>query len=115
MTDFAPRTPVGLQIRRIIFDLHNDPEKPFTNDEIFETLRQNGDVDPDWIADDIEPYINGICDSGMARNIAQNFTTIWLKLFDTVVQKRCTSCGTDVFLGMQEDQKCPHPSCGADL
>ncbi len=115
MADFVPETPVPLQIRKIIFDMHNDVDKKFTNDEIFDVLKRNGDLDPEWIVDDIEPYITGLCDSGMARNIAQNFTTVWLKLFDAVERHRCGACGLDVFLGRLEERACPNPSCGAEL
>ena len=100
-----------MQIRNIIFNNYNDIDKPFTNDDIFGMLSQNGDVDPVWIVDDIEPYINEICDSKMTRNIAQNFTTIWLKLFDVVKKHRCGACESDVFLGGLEDKTCPNPSC----
>lgn len=115
MTGFLPKTPIPLQIRRIVFDNYNDVDKHFTNDDIFGVLRRNGDLDPGWIVDDIEPYIDGICDSGMARNIAQNFTTIWLKLFDVVEGHRCGACGFDVFLGRSEERVCPNPSCSARL
>lgn len=115
MTDFLPKTPIPIQIRRIIFDSYNDVDVPFTNDSIFEMLKRRGDLDPDWIVDDIEPYINEICDSGMARNIAQNFTTIWLKLFDVIERHHCSVCDHDVFLGRSEDMTCPNPSCSVKL
>ncbi len=113
--NFAPLTPIALQIRRIIFEKFNDVDAKFTNDEIFEILKSNGDVDPSWTIDDTEPFINEICDSGLARNIAQNFTTIWLKLFDPVEQLHCDACGNDVHLGAFEERVCPHPSCKSTL
>jgi hypothetical protein len=72
MSDFTPTIPIALQIRKIIFEKFNDIDTKFTNDEIFEMIKQDGDLDPSWIIDDTEPYFNEICDSGLARNIAQN-------------------------------------------
>ena len=115
MAGFSPKTPVVLQIRRIIFENYNDVDGHFTNDDVFRILRDGGDVDPGWTVGDIEPHINEICGSGMARNIAQNLTTVWLKLFDVVERRRCDACGLDVFLARSEDGACPNPSCGARL
>ena len=115
MSDYNPKTPIALQIRKIIFEKFNDVDNKFTNDEIFEQLKKNGDIDPSWIIDDTEPFFNEICESGLARNIAQNFTTIWLKLFDPVEKFHCNSCNNDVYLGISEDRNCPNPSCGSKL
>ena len=115
MGGFTPGTPVEVQIRRIIFERFNDTESRFTNDEIFDILRAGGDLDPGWIIDDTEPIINGMCDAGLARNIAQNFTTIWLKLNDTVEERHCGTCDMDVCLGVSEPQTCPNPSCGSPI
>ena len=52
MSDFTPSTPLELQIRKIIFEKFNDPDKKFTNDDVFEILKSNGDIDPSWIIDD---------------------------------------------------------------
>lgn len=111
MGNFTPKTPISLQIRKIIFEKFNDPDLKFTNDEIFEIIKKNNDIDPTWIIDDLESYISEICDSGLARNIAQNFTTIWLKLFENMKQIHCNSCDNDIFLGPTEKQICPNPSC----
>ena len=111
MGDFIPAIPIALQIRKIIFEKFNDVDTKFTNDEIFEILKSGGDVDPSWIIDDTEPFINELCDSGLARSIAQNFTTIWLKLFDPVEQLRCNACDRNVHLGTSEERICPNPSC----
>ena len=108
-------TPIILRIRKIIFERFNNPAEPFTNDAVFEALRRDGNLDHGWMVDDIEQYINEICDSGMARNIAQNFTTVWLKLFDVVEQHSCNACKHDVFLGRAEDRTCPNPSCSARI
>ena len=81
MSDFTPTIPISLQIRKVIFEKFNDVDAKFTNDEIFEIIKKNGDLNPSWIVDDTESFFNDICDSGLARNIAQNFTTMWMKLF----------------------------------
>jgi hypothetical protein len=54
MSNFTPKTPITLQIRKIIFEKFNDVETKFTNDEIFEILKENDDIDPSWIIDDVE-------------------------------------------------------------
>ena len=115
MGNFIPSTPISLQIRKIIFDEHNEPDTKFTNDEIFEKLKQNGDLNPSWIIDDVEPYFLEICDSGLARNIAQNFTTIWMKLFDPIEKIHCNTCDLDVYLGPEEQRTCPNPSCKSSI
>lgn len=111
MGDYTPKTPIALQIRKTIFEKFNDPDLKFTNDEIFEVIKKNNDIDPAWIIDDLEPHILEICDSGLARNIAQNFTTIYLKLFENMEKIHCNSCNNDVFLGQSEKRVCPNPSC----
>jgi len=115
MSDFTPKTPIELQIRKIIFEKFNDLDSKFSNDEIFEIIKENGDIDPSWIVDDIESFINKMCDSGLARNIAQNFTTIWLKLFDPVEKIQCASCNHDIYLGTSEERKCPNYSCKSSI
>ena len=115
MSDFTPSIPIALQIRKIIFDKFNDVDTVFTNDAIFEIVKENGDIDPSWIIDDVEPFINELCDSGLARNIAQNFTTIHLKLFDPVEKIHCNACNQDVYLGASEERVCPNPSCKSSI
>ncbi len=78
MSSSEPSVPIITQIKKIIFEKYNNPELKFTNDEIFEILKENGDINPSWIVDDIESFFKEICDSGLTRNIAQNFTTFWL-------------------------------------
>ena len=56
MSDFTPKIPIALQIRKIIFEKFNDVDTKFTNDEIFEIIKSNGDLDPSWIIDDTESY-----------------------------------------------------------
>jgi len=96
------KTPITLQIRKIIFEKFNDVETKFTNDDIFKILKENDDVNPSWIVDDVESFFKEICDSGLTRNIAQNFTTIWLKLFDPTEKLHCNTCNYDVYLGVSE-------------
>jgi len=115
MSDFTPKTPVELQIRKIIFEKFNDVDGRFSNDEIFEIIKQDGDVDPSWIIDDVESFFNELCDSGLARNIAQNFTTMWLKLFESVEKFHCKSCNFDIYLGVDEARKCPNSSCKSSI
>ena len=115
MSDFTPTIPISLQIRKIIFEKFNNVDTKFTNDEIFEMIKENGDLDPSWIIDDTESFFNDICDSGLARNIAQNLTTIWMKLFDPVEKLHCSACDNDVCLGTSEERMCPNPSCKSSI
>ncbi|MDH3340236.1 MAG: hypothetical protein OEL84_02995 [Nitrosopumilus sp.] len=115
MSDFTPTIPISLQIRKIIFEKFNDPSDKFTNDEIFEIIKKNGDLDPSWIIDDTESFFNEICDSGLVRNIAQNFTTIWMKLFDPIEKLHCNSCNNDIYLGPSEERICPNSSCKSSI
>jgi len=115
MSDFTPTTPIELQIRKIIFEKFNDVENIFTNDAIFEILKENGDINPSWIIDDVETFIKEICDSGLVRNVAQNFTTIHLKLFDSMEKLHCNNCDNDVYLGSSEERVCPNSSCRSSI
>ncbi|MEK0323081.1 MAG: hypothetical protein QQN39_02425 [Nitrosopumilus sp.] len=115
MSDFTPVIPVVLQIRKIIFEKFNDVDIKFTNDEIFEILKKNDDIDPSWIIDDLEPLFTEICNSGLARNIAQNFTTIWLKLFDPVEKLHCNACNQYIYLGTSEKRTCSNSSCKSSI
>ena len=115
MSDFTPTVPITLQIRKIIFEKFNNVDTVFTNDEIFPILKENGDIDSSWIIDDTESFFNEICDSGLARNIAQNFTTIHLKLFDSVEKLHCDTCNQDIYLGISEERTCPNPSCKSSI
>ena len=115
MSDFTPTMPIVLQIRKIIFEKYNDVDTKFTNDDIFAMIKTNGDLDPSWIIDDIESFFNELCDSGLARNIAQNFTTMYLKLFDPLEKLHCNACDNDIHLGPSEERKCPNPSCKSSI
>lgn len=115
MGGFTPRVPIALQIRKVIFEKYNDTDIRFNNDEIFEIIKQNGDIDPSWTIDDMEPFFQEICNKGLTRNIAQNFTTIWFKLFDPVEKFECQKCNNEIFLGISEDRICPNPDCNAKI
>lgn len=115
MGDFNPSTPIPIQIRKIIFEKFNDTEARFTNDEIFEIIKKMGDIEESWTIDDMEPYFKEICDSGLTRNIAQNFTTLWFKLFDLVEKFHCKSCNHDIYLGNSEERICPNPDCKSPI
>jgi len=65
MGDFTPSVPIPNQIRKLIFEKFNDTELKFNNDEIFEILKNNGDIDKSWTIDDMEKYFKEICDSGL--------------------------------------------------
>ena len=115
MSDFIHSTSIELQIRKIIFEKFNDVDAKFTNDDIFEILKSQGGINPSWIIDDTEYLFHDLCDSGLVRNIAQNFTTIFLKLFDPVEKFHCNSCNHDVYLGTSEERVCPNPSCKSSI
>ena len=115
MSVFEPSIPIQTQIRKIIFDKYNDPELRFTNDEVFEIIKNDGDIDKSWTIDDMEKYFQEIIDSGLVRNIAQNFTTIWFKLFDFVEKIHCNSCNQDNYLGKSESRVCLNSKCNATI
>ena len=115
MSVSEPSVPILTQIKKIIFEKYNDPELKFTNDEIFQILKNNGDLDKSWTIDDMETYFQEICDSGLVRNIAQNFTTIWLKLFDSIEKIHCNSCNQDNYLGKSESRVCSNLECKSTI
>jgi Fe2+ or Zn2+ uptake regulation protein len=103
-----------LQIRKIIFEKFNDTDLRFTNDEIFELLKNNG-LDSSLTIDDVEQYFNQLRDSGLIRQIAQNFTTNHYKLFDVVEKIKCNSCNQEIYLGKMEPRVCPNSECKATI
>ena len=115
MGDFSPNIPISIQIRKAIFEKFNDVEARFTNDEIFDIIKKNKDIDESWTIDDMESYFQEICDKELTRNIAQNFTTIWFKLFDPVEKLHCNSCNHDIYLGTSEERICPNPYCKKEV
>ncbi len=115
MSDFQPIGKIQEQIRKIIYEKFNDTELRFTNDEIFEIIKKNGDVDKYRTIDNMEKYFQEICDSGLVRNIAQNFTTIWFKLFESVEMIECKSCNQEIYLGKTEARICTNSDCKASI
>jgi len=111
----SPTPSIPMQIRRIIFEKFNNIDKQFTNDEIFETMKQNGTIDESLIIDEVNGFFEQLCKEGLMRNIAQNFTTQWFKLFDLVEKIKCNSCNCEICLGMSEERKCPNNSCNATI
>lgn len=102
----------ALAARRMIFENHNDTETAFTNDQVLDEMKAARLVADSVTIDDMEDVFKGLCASGAARSIAQNFTTIWLKLFDAMAEADCPSCGM-VHLGGAEERACP--ACGASV
>ena len=105
---------IPFHIRKIIYDKFNDVNLRFTNDEIFELLRNDG-LDPSLTIDDVEQYFNQLRDGGLIRQIAQNFTTNHYKLFDIVEKIKCNSCGHEIYLGKMEPRVCPNSECKATI
>lgn len=99
------RVPVPLAIRRTILERFNDPDVPFTNDQVLDSMRQSGMVETSVTVDDIEGDFAELCRAGAARNIAQNFTTIYLKLFAPLQAFGCERCG-DIPLYEEEPRRC---------
>lgn len=105
---------IPLQIRKVIYEKFNDPNLRFTNDEIFEVLKQGG-LDGSLTIDDMEPYFERLHNEGLIRPIAQNFTTQYFKIFEVVERFDCKSCHQEVFLGKLEPRVCPNPACKAPI
>lgn len=105
---------IPLEIRKIIFEKFNDTNLRFTNDEILEVMKSSG-LDSSVTIDDVEQYFNQLRDGGLIRQIAQNFTTNYYKLFDVVEKIKCNSCNNEVYLGKLEPRVCPNSACGAAI
>lgn len=105
--------PAQLQIRQIIFEKYNDPDTRFTNDEIFAVLQKSGAIEKSLTIDDMEQDFAALCDAGIMRNIAQNFTTQWFKIFDPLEKVNCQSCHTDMHVNKAEEKACP--GCGKSI
>ena len=96
---------VIFQIRKIIYEKFNDTDSRFTNDDVFEVMKDNGMANSLTI-DDMEPYFKQLHDEGLIRPIAQNFTTQWYKLFEQVEKFKCTGCDQEIHLGKIEPRVC---------
>ena len=107
--------PVIIHIRKIIFENFNDLDLRFNNDQIFEILKQNKTIDQFLTIDDMEIYFKELCDTELLRNIAQNFTTQWFKLFELFEKIECKSCKNENYLTASEKKICQNQRCGATL
>jgi len=106
---------IELQIRRIVFDNFNDLDIRFNNDQILEFLKKSDGFDQTITVDNLEDEFKKIEDDGFVRCIAQNFTTKWFKLHDSIEKIHCSSCTSDVYLGKDESRICPNHECKVNL
>ena len=102
-------------IRKIIFENFNDDDLRFNNDQIFEILKQNEIVEPSVTIDDMEIYFKELCNVEILRNIAQNFTTQWFKLFEPIEKIQCDSCKKENYITQSENRICQNSGCGSTL
>ena len=107
--------PITISIRKIIFENFNDDDLKFNNDQIFEILKQNKIIKSSLTIDDMEIYFKELCDSEILRNIAQNFTTQWFKLFEPLNKVECGSCKEYSYITSSENKICQNTSCGSSL
>jgi len=107
--------PITISIRKIIFENFNDDDLRFNNDQIFEILKQNKIIESSLTIDDMEIYFKELCDSEILRNIAQNFTTQWFKLFEPIEKIQCGSCKKESYITQSENRTCQNSSCGSTI
>ena len=107
--------PITTSIRKVIFENFNDVDLRFNNDQIFEILKQNQIIDPSVTIDDMEVYFKELGDAEILRNIAQNFTTQWFKLFEPIEEIQCSSCKKESYITSSENRICQNSSCGSTL
>ena len=107
--------PITISIRKVIFENFNDVDLRFNNDQIFEILKQNEMIEQSLTIDDIEVYFKELCDKEILRNIAQNFTTQWFKLFEPIEKIKCGSCKKESYITQSENRICQNSSCGSTL
>lgn len=84
---------IPLAIRRVIYQHFNDTDTIFTNDQILEIMIKGGMIEKSSTIDDMECYFQSLCKAGVIRNVAQNFTTMYLKLFEPLQPAQCEECG----------------------
>lgn len=104
---------ISLLIRKIIFDKFNNPDTRFTNDEVFAVMQNDGSVEKATTIDDVESNFTELCNAGIMRNIAQNFTTQWFKIFEPLEALKCNSCQAEIYVNKSEEHNCP--SCKAAI
>ena len=105
--------PIIISIRKVIFENFNDANIRFNNDQIFEILKQHEMIVQSLTIDDMEVYFKELCDTEILRNIAQNFTTQWFKLFEPIEKIQCNSCKKESYLISSENRICQNSSCGS--
>jgi len=105
--------PITTSIRNVIFENFNDADLRFNNDQFFEFLKQHELIDQSLTIDAMEVYFKELCDTEILRNIAQNFTTQWFKLFEPIEKIQCNSCKKESYLASSENRSCQNPSCGS--
>jgi len=105
--------PITTSIRRVIFENFNDVDLRFNNDQIFEILKQHKMIDQSLTIDAMEVHLKELCDTEILRNIAQNFTTQWFKLFEPIEKIQCNSCKKESYFVSSENRICQNPSCGS--
>ncbi len=105
--------PITTSIRRVIFENFNDVDVRFNNDQIFEILKQHEMIDQSLTIDAMEVHFKELCDTEILRNIAQNFTTQWFKLFEPIEKIQCNLCKKESYLVSSENRICQNPSCGS--
>jgi len=107
--------PITTSIRKVIFENYNDVDLKFTNDQVFEILKQNEKIDPSLTINDMEVYFKELCDAEILRNIGQNFNTQWFKLFELIEKIQCSSCKKESYIISSENRICQNSSCGSTL
>lgn len=107
--------PITTSIRKAIFENYNDVDLKFTNDQVFEILKQNEKIDPSLTINDMEVYFKELCDAEILRNIGQNFNTQWFKLFEPIEKIQCSSCKKESYIISSENRICQNSSCGSTL
>ena len=107
--------PITTSIRKVIFENYNDVDLKFTNDQVFEILKQNEKIDPSLTINDMEVYFKELCDAEILRNIGQNFNTQWFKLFEPIEKIQCSSCKKESYIISSENRICQNSSCGSTL
>jgi len=107
--------PITTSIRKAIFENYNDVDLKFNNDQVFEILKQNEKIDPSLTINDMEVYFKELCDAEILRNIGQNLTTQWFKLFEPIEKIQCSSCKKESYIISSENRICQNSSCGSTL
>ena len=107
--------PITTSIRKVIFENFNDVDLRFNNDQIFEILKKNQIIEPSVTIDDMEVYFKELGDAEILRNIAQNFTTQWFKIFEPIEKIQCNSCKKESYITSSENRICQNSSCGSTL